>query len=238
MDSIINYFRPMFDFFIENFYLIPAIVGGTVVMEAVVFLILAIVNKKRAGAFQYNFEGFFIISTLSLLAYIVIYALAAFGFTFVNRMKELDWNFWGNYWKFTTEHRWFPIILYVLNGIAALVGGYMGYSKGESLFWIILGVVLGALAGAAALGVLFFVIFLLYFIVALLINFFIAIGYGFAGFGVSIVKFFQHNWMTMTAVIVAPGLFTGLAVALRNYIVNLNDILGDAKANHIARHRS
>lgn len=228
----------MYDFFIDNFYIIPAVVLSTFLIEAVVFLVLSLVRAHNGKGFRYNYEAFFMVASLSLLGFVLLYALAAFGFTFVNRMKELDWNFWGNYWNFTCDHMWYPIILFVLNGIIAVVGGYMGYNRMDSGFGVILGLIAGAIAGAAALGVLFMVIFLLYFIVALLINFFIALGYGFAGFGVSVVKFFQLNWLVMTSVIIAPGLFTGLAVALRNYLGILGYTLHHAKKNHLGRHKT
>lgn len=236
METIISYFQSMYDFFIDNFYIIPAVVLSTFAIEAIVFLILGFVKAHDGKGFHYNYEAFFMVASLSLLGFVVLYALAAFGFTFVNRMKELDWNFWGNYWNFTCNHMWYPITLFVINGIVAVVGAIKGMDG--DLFGAILGFILGAVAGAAALGVIFLVIFLLYVIVAILINFFIALGYGFAGFGVSIVKFFQLNWFVMTSVIIAPGLFTGLAVALRNYLGILINALHNAKKNHFGRHKT
>ena len=226
MDFFIERFRPMYEFFMSNFYLIPAIVGGCILLEAIAFLVLAIVNKKRNGFFSYNYVLFFEIAIITLLGLVLLYALVAFGFSFAYQINQMDWRFWTLYMNFIHEQKWIPIIFYVLNGIIAIAAAGYGYSHG--IFGCILGLVAGALGGALALGVLFMLIFLIYVIIATLIYIVICLGIGFACLGVSIFKFFEANWIVAACVFLAPGIFVGLIVAMKNYVASLGDNLSSS----------
>ncbi len=218
MDEFIEYyFGPLFHFFVDNFWLIPTIVGSAMVIVFIVFLILGIKNGK------FSYEGFFTIAVLTLLGLVVLYSFAAFGFAFGRKWNDLNWTFWTNYVNFTWEQNWYKIILCIIAGLCALGGGIFGACDDRGVVGFIIGLLLGFLAGGLVAGLLWLVIFVLYVVVAFLIQFFICIGLGFAGCGVSIVKFFQLNWLVSAAVFVAPGLFVGLIVSFKNYVSALKD---------------
>ncbi len=218
MDEFIDYyFGPLFYFFADHFWLVPTIVGSAMLIVFLVFLILGIKNH------EFNYEGFFTVAVLTLLGLVVIYSLAAFGFAFGRKWGDLNWTFWSNYVNFTDEQKWYFVILCVLAGLCGLGGGIFGASDDRGVFGFIIGLIVGLLAGGAAAGLIWLIIFVLYVVIAFLIQFFICIGLGIAGGAVSIVKFFQVNWIISAAVFVAPGLFIGLIVAFKNYVTGLRD---------------
>ncbi len=218
MDEFIEYyFGPLFHFFADNFWLVPTIVGSAMLIVFIVFLILGIKNG------EFSYEGFFTIAVLTLLGLVVLYSIVAFGFAFGRKWGDLNWTFWANYVNFTGNNSWYIVILCILAGLCAIGGGIYGASDDRGVFGFIIGLLLGALGGGIVSGLLWLIIFVLYVVIAFLIQFFICIGLGFAGGAVSIVKFFQVNWLVSSAVFVAPGLFVGLIVAFKNYITGLRD---------------
>lgn len=218
MDEFIEYyFGPLFHFFADNFWLIPTIVGSAMLIVFIFFLILGIKHGR------FNYEGFFTIAVLTLLGLVLLYSFAAFGFAFGRKWNDLNWTFWSNYINFSSEQSWYIIILCIIAGLCALGAGIFGACDDRGVVGFIIGLLLGFLAGGIVSGLLWLVIFVLYVVVAFLIQFFICIGLGFAGAGVSIVKFFQLNWLISTAVFIAPGLFVGLIVAFKNYVFALKN---------------